>query len=462
MRRSSSQGPASSPVPVREGPLVLVETDRAIPLVDIDIVVRGGSTNDPAGREGLARLHARLLRRGTARRTLANGTVVPARTADALEEAIESLGGALSLDVSSGAIRLHGSVIRRNLEPFFALLASLLTAPALRPKDLAFVRREAQAELVAQLDNDRWLGARAFRHALFGAHPYGRSATGTPRSLDAVTLADVRAQHETYVRADAVIVAFAGDVAVDEAEALVATHLADLPRGAPVAAAIEDPASPRGTHVVVVDKPDRTQTQLFVGTLGARMGEAAFYPLLVANTVFGGTFSARLTAEVRSKRGWSYSAQSRVYADRARDAWSMYTHPSIENARDCVALELELMQAFVEGGVRARELSFAKSYLTRSHAFDRDTAAKRLEPHVEASLFGLPLAFFVEYVAQVSAVSLADASRAVRSHLGGPSGRGLDRVVTILGPGAQLERSLATLPGIASIRVVPHADVASL
>jgi len=178
--------------------------------------------------------------------------------------------------------------------------------------------------------------------------------------------------------------------------------------------------------------------------------------------VFGGTFSARLVAEVRSKRGWSYSAQSRLYADRARDAWSVYTHPSIENARDCVALELDLIESFVVEGVRARELAFAKSYLTRSHAFDRDTAAKRLEPYVESGLFGLPLAFFLDYVGQVSAVELADASGAVRSHLGGPSQRGTDRVVAILGPAAQLERSLASLSGVTSIRVVAHGDVASL
>ncbi|MBN8614517.1 MAG: insulinase family protein [Deltaproteobacteria bacterium] len=453
-----------SPRNAREAasPRVLVETDRAIPLVDVDLVVRGGSAQDPIGREGLARLHARLLRRGTLRRALPNGTTIPARSADTLEEAIESLGGALSIDVSSSAVRLHGSVIRRNLEPFFALLASLLTAPALRKDELAYVRREVEAELVAQLDNDRWLAARAFRHALFGGHAYGRSTTGTPRSLAAITLAEIRAHHEATVRGDAVIVAFAGDVAEAEARALVDAHLGDLSSGAPLPAILDDPPSPRGTHIVVVDKPDRTQTQLFIGTLGARMGDRSFYPLLVANTVFGGTFSARLVAEVRSKRGWSYGAQSRLYADRARDAWSVYTHPSIENARDCVALELDLIERFVLDGVRARELSFAKSYLVRSHAFDRDTAAKRLEPYVESSLFGLPLAFFLDYVGHVSAVTLDDASRVVRSHLGGPSHRGTDRVVAILGPAAQLERSLASLPGVTSIRVVAHGDVASL
>ncbi len=439
-----------------------VETDRAIPLVDVELVLRGGSTHDPAGREGLARLYARLVRRGTARRVLASGDIIPARSADALDEAIESLGASLTMDVTPSAIRLHGSVIRRNLEPFFAIAASLLTSPALRPKDLAFVRREALAELVAQLDSDRWLASRAFRHALFGAHPYGRPTTGTPRSLAAISLAEIRAFHEARVRSGSVVVAFAGDVTAADARSLLERHLAGLPSGRAAEPALEDAAPRAGTHVVVVDKPDRTQTQLFIGTLGVRMGEPSFYPLLVANTVFGGTFSARLVSEVRSKRGWSYSAQSRLYADRARDAWLLYTHPSVENARDCVALELELVEAFVQGGVRAKEVAFARSYLTKSHAFDRDTAAKRVEPHVEADLFGLPVSFFERYVDAVAAVDAATASRAVRAHLGGPSGRGLDRVVTILGPGVQLERSLAALPGVSSVRVIPHADVAAL
>jgi zinc protease len=439
-----------------------VEPDRSIPLVDVELVLRGGSTNDPRGREGLARLYGRLVRRGTARRVLSSGTVIPARSADALDEAIESLGAALTLDVTPSAIRLHGSVIRRNLEPFFAIAASLLTSPALRPKDLAFVRREALAELVAQLDSDRWLASRAFRHVLFGAHPYARPTAGTPRSLEAITLAEIYALHETCVRSGSVVVALAGDVTAADARALVDRHLADLPHGRAPEPELSDATLRAGTHVVVIDKPDRTQTQLFLGTLGVRMGDPAFYSLLVANPVFGGTFSARLVAEVRSKRGWSYSAQSRLYADRARDAWLLYTHPSVENARDCVALEFELMEAFVQGGVRPKEVAFASSYLTKSHAFDRDTAAKRVEPHVEADVFGLPVTYFDRYVEHVARVDAASASRAVRTHFGGPSGRGVDRVVAILGPGAQLERSLAAIPGVASVRVIPHADVAAL
>jgi zinc protease len=439
------------------GVSVLVETDAAIPLVDVDVVLRGGSLHDPVGRDGLTRLLARLTRRGTARHA-----VVGALGSEALDDAIESLGAALTIDVTTGAVRFHGSVIRRNLEPFFALLCSVLLAPALRPRDLAQVRREALAELVAQHDNDRWLAARVFRRALFRGHPYGRSSSGTPASLSRATLSELRALHDARVRAQDLVVAFAGDVTRDDALRLSERHLAAAPGGAAPTVAIPEPPAPRGVRVVLVDKPERTQTQLFVGTLGARMGEPQFYPLVVANTVFGGTFTARLVSEVRSKRGWSYSAQSRLYADRGRDAWVVYTHPSVQNAAACLRLELDLVRAFVRRGVTASEVAFARSYLTKSHAFERDTAAKRLEPRVEAALFGLPVSFFERYEDHVAKVTAAQASRAVSDRLGGPGGQGRDLVVVVLGPARRLEGPIGAIPGVATLETIAFDQVTSL
>ncbi len=438
-----------------------VETDATLPLVDVSLLLRGGAAQDPEGKEGVARLHARLLRRGTRRFSPSRARSLPAASADELDEAIESLGGTLSIDVTPSAVRVGGTVIRRNLEPFVALLASLLAAPALRRADLAYVKREADAQLAALADEDRWLASRALRHTLFGAHPYGRSMIGTRASIAAIRHADVLAHHEALVRSDGLVVGMAGDVSPDLAQALVARYLHALPRGPGEDRPIADAPRLRGLHVVLVDKPDRAQAQLLIGARGVRLGEPAFYPMVVANTVFGGTFSARLVKAVRSERGYSYTATSRLHADRARDAWIAYTHPSIDQLRDCLALELELVRDFVSGGVRAREVAFAKSYLEGSHAFERDTASKRLEPHLEASLFSIGERFFTRPLEHVRAVDAASASRAVRRVLGGRDGRADDLVVAVLAP-RKLERSLASLPGITSFRTIPHLAALSL
>jgi len=437
------------------GTMLLVESDSAIPVVDIDIVLRGGSLHDPVGKEGLARIYARLLRRGTG-----EAAKVGALTSPQFDEAVESLGAALSIDVSNAAIRFHGSVIRRNLDAFFALLASVVQHPALRPKELAHVKREAASEILSQRDNDRWLAGRAFRLALFGEHPYARSALGSSASLKRITIADIEAFHTERLRASNAVVAFSGDITADDAKALVKRHL-KLPRGKASVLDVKDASPPPGLRLVLIDKPDRTQTQVFIGTLGVKLAEPDFYPLAVANTIFGGTFTARLVNAVRSEKGWSYSAQSRLYADHARDAWSIYTHPALANARDCVALELDLVRDFISKGVTAKEVAFARSFLTKSHAFERDTASKRLDPRIEAAVYGLPASFHTDYLSHLAKVDAKTSSTSIRSRLAGPNGRGDDLVVAVLGPAARLEKAFRTLPGVSDITRVPFADLAT-
>ena len=82
-----------------------------------------------------------------------------------------------------------------------------------------------------------------------------------------------------------------------------------------------------GRRLLVVDKPERTQTQILVGTLGTSPHDDDHVPLVVGNAVFGGTFTSRLMKEIRSKRGWSYGASARAGIERQRQSWVLWTFP---------------------------------------------------------------------------------------------------------------------------------------
>jgi zinc protease len=419
---------------------VLLETHHAIPLVDVDLVVRSGALFDPVGKEGLARLAARLLRMGT-----------KSRTADEIDEAIDAMGAALSADVGHGVLRVHASVIRRSLPALLDLLGSLVTAPALRAADLGLVQRETIADLAAQRDNDRWLASRAFRAHLFGAHPYGRPTAGTTTSVASVTRTDVAEFFDTHVVGSNVVLGVSGDVTREDLAPMVDRAFARLRPGRAPEAPLPVPAMRKGRRVLVVDKPERTQTQIYLGTLGTRIADPLFYPLLVANTAFGGTFTSRLVREVRSVRGWSYSAHARLGADRQRECWALYTHPSMDNAAACIELQLELIRGFVEEGITAAELSSARDYLVKSHAFDRDTPAKRLEPRVDAEVHEMPEAFYRRYVDHVAGVTLPRASSAVRARLSHE-----DLSIVLVATAKDLVPRLSKLPGIRELEIVPY------
>ncbi|MCC7536774.1 MAG: insulinase family protein, partial [Deltaproteobacteria bacterium] len=353
---------------------VLVETSRALPLVDVVVVLRSGAAHDPAGKEGTARIAVRTLRCGT--RSL---------SADDVELRLDSLGAELGASVSASSVAFHLQVIRRNLEPALALLGGLLTRPAFRTVDLERVRRELLADLVEARDNDQSLAFRFFRQALFAGHAYGRPIGGFSSTVRAVTRGEAEMFHRTHFAAPNAVVGFSGDIDAEEADRLARKHLLALPGTTAPRDVVREPTPPRERRVLVVDKPERTQTQVLVGTLGTRADDEDHDALVVANTVFGGTFTARLTNEVRSKRGWSYGASSRLGRDRHREAWWMWTFPAAKDAAACLGLQLSLFDRWVDKGITRKELSFAKSYLVKSHAFEIDTAEKRLEKRIDAA-----------------------------------------------------------------------------
>ena len=422
--------------------VVLVEPDHALPLAHIGLVLRTGSVHDPRGQEGLARITARMLRMGT--RSL---------SAQEVEEKIDSLGAQLTVGCAPSYVQLTGVVVAHNLEPFFELVSELVTTPAFRAKDLARAKREAIAELVGVVDDDRSLAARHFRSFAFGKHPYARSVAGTTSSVRSLDRAAVLAHYEKHFVASNLIVSMAGAVDPEEAKRLVSRYL-KLPHGRAPKLATPEPVLAKGRRLVLVDKPERTQTQIIVGTLGTHVHDPDHTALQVANVVFGGLFTARLTHEIRSVRGLSYGASSSLGHDRQRDLWSMWTFPAAKDAVKCLSLQLDLYEKWVEDGVRPSELKRAKSYLVKSHAFEIDTPQKRLDQRIEAELFGLPSDYFDAFVQRVKHVTRDDANAALRKRL---STR--DLAIGVVATASELREPLSQLPDLRELRVVPFDKV---
>jgi zinc protease len=422
------------------GALGFVESSGAVPLVSVVVSLRTGAIADPAGKDGLCRFTARMLRRG------ADGM-----SAQDIEATIDRLGAELSLDVGPSTVSLHGQVIRRNLAAFVELVARILGKPTFDREEIARLRRETVAELVDARDNDRALANLAFRRALFEGHPYSRSAAGRPSTIATIEHADVIAAYEAHFARSNLVVGFAGAVTEDEARSLAAS-LADALRPGPrLPIDFPEPTAKRGRHLVFVDKPERTQTQTLIGSLGTWPHDADHFPLIAATAVLGGTFTSRMMREVRSKRGWSYGTSARLSIERRRHAFTMSAAPGAADCAPCVELELQLLEELVEHGITAEELAFIQSYLVRSHAFEIDTAPKRLGQAMETELLELPIDYHRRYVDYVRAVTLDQTNASVKRRLS-PK----DVVIIVVGTASETLKSVeGRIPDLASTTVVP-------
>ncbi|RYZ03900.1 MAG: insulinase family protein [Myxococcales bacterium] len=423
-----------------KGPDVLVETSRALPLVSFSIALKTGSLLDPQGLSGATRMLTRWMRR------TAGG-----RDSHVIDAEIDALGGAFGADVSPSTLTFQGTVITRSLDGLIRITGDVLARPGFAEAELERLRRETFAELTESLDDDRGLSRRWFRQKVFGQHPYARSVTGTASTVGRIQQADLKALYARIVRPENLIFAFSGDIDRARAEELAAQLCAQLPSGPAPTEDCPDPTVIAGRRLTFVDKPDRTQTQILIGGLGTHAHDDDHLALHVANTVFGGTFTARMTQEVRAKRGWSYGAYSSLPIDRRRQAFSMWTFPKAEDAAPCIKLQLEMLHDLREKGVTKKELSWAKKYLVRSHAFALDTASKRVGLLLDSALYDLPPGYYEEYIERIKAVTLEQANAAVRKRLSED-----DLLVTVVGTAGQIiEPVKAAIPNLASSEVVP-------
>jgi zinc protease len=421
------------------GAVAYLEPSHAVPIVSAVVALRCGSAMDPPGKWGLARIALRMLRRGC-----------EGMTAEQIDFRVDSLGAELAVDTSPSSVAMQFQVIARNLDAFIELLARLLATPTFPEDELGRLKRETIAEIVEARDSDRVVAQKALQRTLYSGHPYGHNSGGTAETVQNIERHDVIDFYRRFVVQNNLVIGMAGDVTVDRAPQLARKLVAGLQPGTAATDEVAEPSMQPGRRLLVVDKPERTQTQILVGTLGTAAHDSDHAELVVANAAFGGTFTSRLVREVRSKRGWSYGASSRVSVDRHRQAWVMWTFPASEDAGPCLKLTLELLIAWVDSGVSSSEVAFIKRYLLRSHAFEVDTAAKRLHQALDVDLLGLPADYYTGWIARVRGVTPEGASGAVKSRI-----RTEDLQVVVVGTASQVLESLrAAVPNLAETRVV--------
>ena len=369
--------------------------------VDLVLAFDAGAVSDPDGREGLTLLTLRLMRCGTVGRTRAE-----------VDAEVERLGAHLEVGAGLHRVSIRGRVIRENLEPFARLLLDLLLEPALREEDFAQAQRLLVAETIARRDDDQELAGRAFRRALFGGGRLGRPSSGTVASLRRITRDDCARRHRELCARDRVVVAVAGDVGEEEARRRLLDPLAALPERSDAPRFDDPPAPPRGVRAVLVDKPDRTQAQVYLGHLGPKPGREHHDGLLVSSIAFGGTFSGRLMQEVRVRRGWSYGAYSRLTRSRTDDSWYVWIFPTARDLGPCLQLVRGMLRDLRQDGVTADELAFARGYLVGSSVFLIDTPADRLERRIEVDLLDFPADYYAGLRGRVEAVTIEQAHAA--------------------------------------------------
>ena len=248
------------------------------------------------------------------------------------------------------------------------------------------------------------------------------------------------------------VIGAAGDVDPDRFATSVGRRFGALRPGAAPRAALPRPEIPDAPRVTLVDKPERTQTQIFIGQPAIAWNHPDFLPLIVATNAFGGTFTARLMNEVRVKRGLSYGASARLGQGRGPRALQVYVFPAIERTAETLGLVSDLWRTWVDEGLTDEELRFSRENLASSSVFDRVTPEDRLDMRVALLVCGMDADYADTLAERLRAITDEEVRFAMARHL---TTTGL--TVTLLATADQLaaQRATAWPPSLTAINTIP-------
>jgi zinc protease len=415
-KRARAQAPAEPVAPaVRRGKgpggaLLIVESNRTVPLVHVVVASRSGSAQDPRHREGLTNLAAEMALRG------AGG-----RTREEIDAALDALGATLDVETQPDETRFEGDVLARNLDAYLAILADVLLRPTFAPAELARTKRELVAQIEEQRTDDRELCARFFARNLYGDHPYGHPADGLPAALEAVTASELAAHFKRHFVGGNLVIAAAGDVEASDFQARLGRAfkgMKELAAPPPDALELRPPVPPKGWRIQLVDKPDRQQTQLMFGHPALKATDPDYLPLVIGIAAFGGHgMNATLMNEVRTKRGLAYGAYMTLGERRGVGATAGWVFSGTDKTVATLKLVLKLYVALMDWGVTTEQVAFFRNFLIGSHASDMDAPAHRVDARVSAEISGLPDDWVDTLPARLAAVKPAAVNAALKRHV---------------------------------------------
>jgi len=379
------------------------EEDRRVPLVYIFVDFLCGTETDPRGKSGRFRLAAHMLKMGTRR-----------RGREELNRAIESLGADIDIAATHHHVSVSGHMISESFDALAEILREVLHEPALREEDFEKLRRETIADIIEARQDDQSIAYRNFRSLLFKNHPYGRRNAGRRDELEKLAYEETAGLFGSLLRKSRLIIGGAGDVSRERFIEKMLPVVEELSTQELEPAEVAETKNPGGLNIRLVNKPDRTQSQIYMGHLAPMAWNESYFPVVVLNTAFGGTFTARLSQEIRRKRGMSYGAYSRILRSRREDAFYLWTFPSTEDTASCVRIQLEMLEALREKSITEEEFDFAVRYLRNHFLFAVETAPLRVSLGMKDISQDLPPGFFTNYRKSVDEVTRDRVDQAAR------------------------------------------------
>jgi predicted Zn-dependent peptidase len=390
---------------------VATDSMDGVETVSLGAWVGVGTRNERADANGVAHLVEHMLFKGT-----------PSRTAFAISEQIENVGGHLNAYTTREHTAYYAKILADDAPLALDIIADMLQHSLIDDDELNRERAVVLQEIGQAIDTPDDIVFDHFQATAFPDQALGRPVLGSAETvgrLERPTLTEYLARHYA---APGVVVAAAGRIGHDAFVEMVDRAFRALPAHAETGV---EPARYLGGDFR--ESRDLEQLHLILGFEGISVHDPDYYAHSVLSTLLGGGMSSRLFQEVREKRGLVYSIYSFAGTYRDGGLFGIYAGTGPDQAAELMPILCHEISRLTEDITEA-ELARARAQLKAGTLMALESSMSRCEHLGQQMLvYGRPIAT-EEIVQRIEAVDLTAVTRAAH-HLGRSP-----PTVTALGP----------------------------
>ncbi|MCK4223973.1 MAG: insulinase family protein [candidate division Zixibacteria bacterium] len=386
---------------------VIIIEHHELPVVAFRLVLKSGSAYDPSGKTGLANLTAGLLRKGT-----------KTRSATQIAEEIDFVGGDLGAGSGLDATYATCQVLTKHFNVGLDLLSDIILNPTFKEDEIERLAKQTLAGIKQQKDDPGSVAEEKFREFVFGDHPYGQPSEGTEESIVNLTRDDIVSFHKKYYVPSNAILAVVGDVKSKEAIKKVKAKFSKW-RGAEVAPPnYVEPPPIKGHQILLVDKPDLTQTYIKVGHFGIERKNSDYFAVRVMNYILGGGgFSSRMMAEIRAKRGLTYGIRCNFDSYKLKGAYEVSTFTRNDSTAAAISAIIDQIKRIRAEEVSDKELEDTKSFYNGYFPLQFETPSQIATQILNVELYDLGDDYIKNFRKNIKAVTKKDVLRVAKKYL---------------------------------------------
>ncbi|MEP6617295.1 MAG: pitrilysin family protein [Ginsengibacter sp.] len=386
--------------------LIGVENNE-IPVVTMNVSLKGGRITDPLAKGGRANLFAMMMNEDT-----------KDMTSEDINLTLEKLGSSINVTSSNDVIVFTVQSLKKNLGKTLALLETKMLKPEFKEETFSRLKRQ----LIENIKNAKSQAASVadvvYDKVNYGNSIFGTPARGTEETLKNISLADMRDYYDNYISANGGQVVVVGEIT--QAELLPKlSFLNRLPVKNINLPGIPEVAMPAKTRIYLVDIPKAAQTEFRVGYVTNLKYDATgdFYRAYLSNYNLGGDFNGRMNLNLREAKGWTYGARSGFAGDKLSGTFTFSSGIKAGATDSALSEVMRELKAYHEAGIKEEELAFLKKSIGQSDARNYETGIQKANFIGRILKYDLPADFVSQQIKILNSFSVPQADAIIKKYI---------------------------------------------